>query len=193
MSLQWIAKNLSLGGLVSNAGSGIGSVTKAAAKGVGATAGLLIQNQEKKQSFKDACDSAGQSMDGAVTDFGAAVGGGINYGMQKVGEVSGSVSGSVAKRMGASDENVIIAQKIGAIVGTAAVGMAAGTGIADAAVAASAATGTAGAAATASGLAAIGGGSIAAGGGGMAAGQAVVSGIVTAGTVSGAASAKSEK
>ena len=86
MSLQWVAKNLSLGGLVSNAGSGVGSVTRAAAKGVGATAGLLIQDQEKKQSFKDACDSAGQSMDGVLTNASAAVGGGINYGIKKVGD-----------------------------------------------------------------------------------------------------------
>jgi len=191
-TMQWIGKNLSLGGLVRHAGSGIGTVTKLTVQGAGAAASLLADDPATKQKIKSTCASAGASLDTALTKGSAVAGDGINYGVQKASVAVGHASGGVAKLMGASEENVLMAQKVGTVVGAVAVGVVAGAGVADAAVALGAAAGTAGGAATTSGLAALGGGSIAAGGGGMAAGHAVMQGIVAAGGVSGAATLKKD-
>lgn len=191
-TMQWIGRNLSLGGIVRNAGSGLGKVSKYTAQGAGAAASLLTDNPETKRRIKNACASAGGSMDAVITKSSSAAGQGINYGVQKLSEGVGHASGATAKLMGASEDNVLLAKKVGTVAGAVVVGVVAGVGVADAAVALGAAAGTAGGAATTSGLAALGGGSIAAGGGGMAAGQAVAQSIVAAGGVSGAASLKKD-
>lgn len=190
--MQWIGKNISLGGLVRHAGSGVGTVAKLTAQGAGAAASLLSNDPTTKRKIRSACASAGASTDGVLTNGSAVAGDGINYGVQKASVVVGYASGGVAKLMGASQENVLLAQKVGTILGAVAVGVVAGAGVANAAIALGGAAGTAGAAATTSGLAALGGGSIAAGGGGMAAGHAVMQGIVVAGGVSGAATLKTD-
>lgn len=187
-TMQWVSEHLSLGGLVRHAGSGIGTVTKLTVQGAGAAASLMADDPATKQKIKNACASAGKSMDVALTKGSAVAGEGINYGVQKASVAVGHASGGVAKLMRASDENVLVAQKVGTVVGAVVVGVVAGAGVADAAVALGAVAGTAGGAATTSGIAALGGGSIAAGGGGMAAGHAVMQGIVAAGGASGAAS-----
>ena len=171
-AMKWIGKNLSLGGLVRHAGNGLGTVTNVAVQGVGAVASLASDDPKTKQRIKDTCSYVGKKLDSNITEGSAFAGKGI------------------AKLLGASEENVKLAQKVGTVVGAVSIGVVAGGGVADAAIAIGAASGTAGAAATTSGLAALGGGSIAAGGGGMAAGQAVANGIVAAGGVSGAAALK---
>ena len=189
-AMKWIGKNLSLGGLVRHAGNGLGTVTNVAVQGVGAVASLASDDPKTKQRIKDTCSYVGKQLDSSLTEGSAFAGKGIDYGVQKASVGIGHVSGGTAKLLGASEENVKLAQKVGTVVGAVSIGVVAGGGVADAAIAIGAASGTAGAAATTSGLAALGGGSIAAGGGGMAAGQAVVNGIVAAGGVSGAAALK---
>lgn len=191
-SMQWIGKNLSLGGLIRHAGSGIGTVTNLALQGAGAVAKRFTGDPATKQKIKSACATVGNSIDSALTKGGAVAGDGINCGIQVFSRATGHASGAAAKLMGASEENVALAQKVGTVVGAVAVGVVAGAGVADAAVALGAAAGTAGGAATTSGLAALGGGSIAAGGGGMAAGHAIMQGIVAAGGVSGAATLRED-
>ena len=191
-AMQWIGKNLSLGGIVRHTGSGLGTVTKWTAEGTGGVVNLFVDDPKTKQKIQNACASVGKSADSICTTGSAAIGEGIDFGVQKASIGVGYASGGAAKLMGASEENVKLAQKVGTIVGAVTVGVIAGGGIGDAAIAIGAASGTAGAAATTSGLAALGGGSIALGGGGMAAGQAVVNGIVAAGGISGAATLKKD-
>jgi hypothetical protein len=186
-TLQWIGKNLSLGGLVRHTGSGLGTLTNMTAKGVGAVASHIATDPGTKQRIKITCLNVGKSVDSALTTGGAAAGDGINYGVRKVSEAAGHASGGIAKQMGASDENVLLAQKLGTVGGAVMVGMVVGAGVADVAVALGAAAGTAGAAATTSGFASLGGGAIAAGGGGMALGHTIAEGIAAAGGLSGAA------
>lgn len=190
---NWLAKNLSLGGLVSNIGAGIGTVTSAVASGIGSVASYCTNDKSQQKYLKDTCDSAGSTIDESLTKGSGVVGDFINDAINTVGDIVGSVSASAAQSLGATKENVDLTRKVGKVVGAASVGLAAGVGIANAAVAASAAAGTAGAAATTSGLAALGGGSVAAGGGGMAVGQAITQGIIAAGTASGLASVKDKK
>jgi hypothetical protein len=186
-ALEWIGKNLSLGGLVRNAGSALGKTSKFTARVAGVTAAVTVKHPATKQKVKLGCMHAGTSLDKACTTTGAVIGNGIDLGVRKIGSAAGNISGHIAEAAGASEENVQLARKVGTVIGVVAVGAAVGTGVADAAVAIAATAGTAGAAATTSGLAALGGGSLAAGGGGMAAGQAIVQGIVAAGAASGAA------
>lgn len=189
-AMNWIGKNLSLGGLVRHAGNGLGTVTNVTAQSAGFVASLFADDPNTKQSIKNACSTIGKTLDSGITKGSAVAGQGIDYGVQKTSAGIGYASGEAAKLMGASEENVLVAKKVGTVLGAVTVGVVAGGGIADAAIAIGAASGTAGAAATTSGLAALGGGAISAGGGGMAAGQAVVNGIVAAGGVSGAATLK---
>ena len=185
--MQWVGKNLSLGGLIRHSASAVGTVTNYAVQGVGYAASHLIDDLEKRKSIQDSCQGAGKAIDSGLTKGGAALGSGVNKTVQVASQAVGHASGGVAKMMGASDDGIAQAQKIGTVVGAVGVGLVAGLGVADAAVALAAVSGTAGAAATTSGLAALGGGSIAAGGGGMAAGLTVAHGIVAGGAVSGVA------
>lgn len=186
-TLEWIGQNLSLGGLVRHAGSALGKTSKFTVRAVGAGVGVTVKQPATRRRVELACEQAGTSIDNACTKTGAAIGNGINVGVQNISGAAGNISGHIAEAAGASDENVRLARKVGTVVGAVAVGAAVGAGIADAVIAVAATAGTAGAAATTSGLAALGGGSLAAGGGGMAAGQAVVQSIVAAGAASGAA------
>ena len=188
--MKWIGENLSFGGLIRNAGSGLGTLTKVTVEGTGMVASLFIDDPEEKQKIQNTCTTIGESIDSDIKECSAIVGKGVDYGVQKTSAGVGYVSGEAVRLMGADEETVVLAQKIGTLASAVTVGVVVGGGIADAAIAAGAAAGATGAAATTSGLAALGGGSIAAGGGGMAAGQAVVNGIVAAGGVSGAATLK---
>ena len=187
---EWIGRNLSLGGLVRNAGSGLGTLTKVAVRTAGAAATLVASDPATKKKIQDTCANAGNTVDSALTKGSSAAGAGINRGVQVASVAVGRASGGVARMLGASEENVALAQKVGTVAGAVTVGVIVGAGIADAAVALGAAVGTAGGAATTSGVAALGGGSVAAGGGGMAAGHAVMQGMSAAGGVSGAAALK---
>ncbi len=192
-TMEWIGKNLSLGGLVRNVGSGLGTVTKYAVNGAEAAATLIANDPATKKKIHDTCTNAGNTVDSALTKGSSAVGAGINKGVQVASVAVGRASGGVAKILGASEENVALAQKLGTVAGAVTVGVIVGAGVADAAVALGAAVGTAGGAATTSGVAALGGGSVAAGGGGMAAGHAVMQGMAAAGGVSGAAALKKDE
>ena len=187
-AMQWIGRNLSMGGLVRNISCMFGNVAKHSLNGVGTAASLLTDKPDSKQRIKDVCSMTGNSLDSALKKGGTVAGDGINKGVQLVSSACGATVGGIARKAGASDENVDLAKKVGTIAGAVGVGVVAGAGIVDMAVALGAAAGTAGAAATTSGLATLGGGSIAVGGGGIAVGQAVTQGIVAAGGVSGAAS-----
>lgn len=191
-TLQWIANNLSLGGLLRNSASVIGSATNYTVQGVGFAASHFIEDPTTKSKIRETCCAAGKIIDEGLTKGGEIAGTGVNKIVQFTGEVVGEASGGIAKLAGASEENIILAKKIGTVAGAAGVGILASAGIGSVAVSLSAASGTAGAAATTSGLAALGGGSIAAGGGGMAAGQAIVNGLIAGGAASGAATLKAE-
>ena len=190
---EWIGRHLSLGGLVRNAGSGLGTITKYAVTGAGAAATLIASEPATKKKIHDSCTNAGDAVDSAITKGSLAAGAGINKGVQVASVAVGRASGGVARIFGASEENIALAEGLGTVVGAVTVGVIVGSSVANAAVVLGAAVGTAGGAATTSGLAALGGGSVAAGGGGMAAGQAVVQGMVAAGGVSGAATLKKDK
>lgn len=192
-TVQWIGKNLSMGGLVRHAGSGVGTLSKVTVQSVGAAASLVASDPATKQKIRSTCATVGTSVDKVLSQSSEMAGNGINYGVQKVSQAIGGASGIAAKLVGASQQNVALAEKVGTLAGAVIVGVVAGAGIADAAVALGAAAGTAGAAATTSGLAALGGGSIAVGGGGMAAGHAVMQGIVAASGASGAATLQKDR
>lgn len=185
---DWISKNLSLGGIVSNIGSGIGSASSLVANGIGSAAGIFTTDEKTKKYLQESCDGAGSAIDNGLKRGSATVGDFINFAVNTFGDAVGNVSANAAETFGASNENVEMTRNVGKVVGAAAVGLVAGAGIANVATAVGAAAGTSGAAATSSGLAALGGGSIAAGGGGMAVGQAVTQGIIAASTASGLAS-----
>lgn len=184
---NWIAKNLSIGGLVDNAVWATGKVVKGTVSGTGFVVSQFYDDEEKQKSIQEGFDNVGSIVDKGFTVTGSTIGSGINKGIEYTGKGAGALAGGIAKAGGASEETILTTQKVVNLGTTVAVGALAGMGIAGAAVAASAAAGTAGAAATTSGLAALGGGSIAAGGGGMAAGQAVVNTIVATASASAAA------
>lgn len=162
-TMKWIGQNLGIGGLVRNAGNGLGTVTKVAVHGAGGAASMLSHDPATKKRIKDASLNVGNALDSAFTKGGAVTGNGIDYGVQKVGVVTGHAAGSAAKLLGASEQNVVLVQKIGTVAGAFGVGVIAGAGIAGFAAGLGAAAGTAGAAATTSGLASLGAGSMAAG------------------------------
>ena len=182
--LNWIGKNLSMGGIVGNAIKLVGKATKYIISGIGHAISMFYDAENEKNKIKNDFNYAGDITDRGFSITGSMLGFTINKGIELTGKGAGGVAGTVARVSGASEETIVKTEQIANIVATVAVGAVAGMGIAGAAVAASAAAGTAGAAATTSGLAALGGGSIAAGGGGMAAGQAIVNGIVAASSAS---------
>ena len=184
---EWAGKNLTLGALVRHTASATGKVGKYTLKGVGLAAEAV--GGDVGNSIRKGCDVAGDGLDKGLSVTGAAVGKGVDATMQAVGTAGGGAAAWVVEQRGGTEKDVAMARKVGTVVTTAGVGMLAGGFAAESLVAAAAAPGTAGAAATTSGLAGLGGGSVAAGGGGMAAGQAVVNGVVAAGTASGVASA----
>lgn len=184
-AIQWLGRNFSLGGLLRNAGSGIGTVTKYTIKGAGSAAALLTDDRDQKERIRSAFDTAGEVADSTLTRGTEAAGAAINFAVQKASAGVGYATGGAARIIGMSEDNVEFAEKLGTVVGAVAVGAIAGGGIGDAAVALGAIAGTAGAAATTSGFAALGGGAVAAGGGGMAAGISVVQGIAAIGGASG--------
>lgn len=189
-TMQWVSKNLSLGGLVRNSASAVGTVTNLTVLGVGYAASQLTKDLAKREAIQASSRSMGTAIDTGLTKGGAAVGNGVNVVVQVASRAVGHASGNVAKGMGASESGVAQAQRIGNVVGAVAVGLVAGLGVADAAVALAAISGTVGAAATSSGLATLGGGALAAGGGGMAAGLTIAHGIAIGGAASGAATAE---
>lgn len=188
---DWLEKHVSLGALVRHSGSLIGLVTKGVVKTTGAGIASFVSDPIAKKKINDISCNAGNVIDSTVKTASASVGVAVNKTVQVASVMSGRALGGVARACGASEENVVLAQKAGILASAVTIGAVAGAGIANAAAAIGAAAGTAGAAATTSGIAALGGGSIAAGGGGMAAGHAVMQGITTLAGVSGAASIKS--
>lgn len=134
--LKWVAKNLSLGGLVQNAGSAFG-------------AGLRLIGAE----------TAAKGVVGSTAVAGEV----INATVRKAADVTGGAVAGAAEAMGASNENVERARKAGKFVGAVAVGVAGGSLVDAALIGSLAASGTAGAAAFTSGTAALGGGSMAVG------------------------------
>jgi hypothetical protein len=185
--LQWIGRNLSLGGLLRHAGTGVGKAGKYGAKAAGAAAALVVRNPSRKREIADSYASAGDNFDDSMAAFSAKAGHSLNYGVQQFSKGTGKVCGSAARAVGMSEPNVEFAEKLGTVAGAVGIGLVVGGGIAEVAIAAGAIAGTSGAAATSSGLAALGGSSMAVSGGGVIAGTAVVDGIVSAAAVSGAA------
>ncbi len=110
-AMEWIGKNLSLGGLVRHAGNGLGTVTNITAQSVGVVASLCTDDPKTKKNIKDTCSNIGKTLDSGITKGTAVAGQGIDYGVQKVSVGIGYASGSAAKLMGASEENVILAKK----------------------------------------------------------------------------------
>lgn len=186
-AIPWIGRHLSFGGLIRDLGCSFGLMIQLLMQGSGAVVTLFVRNPQTKQTLTANCTVIGQSINTTLTNGSAMVGCGINYGFQQCSSAIGFVSGSVAKIVGASEENTVLARKLGTAFGAVIFGVIAGAGIADATVAIAAMSGTVGGAATTSGLAALGGGSIASGGGGMVAGQVVTQSIVAVGGVLGAA------
>lgn len=185
---KWIARNLSLGGIIKNVGGGAGTIANLGFRAIGAAAESVagVAGKQDAKAIGDAIRSAGEFTDTALTKTGEGVGFLANKATEYAGKAGAEVAGFSAELANADPSTIATARKVGTFIGAAAVGMVAGLSVADAAVALAAAPGTAGAAATTSGLAALGGGSIATGGGGMAVGQAVTQGIVAASSVSGA-------
>lgn len=128
--MEWIGKNLSLGGLVRHAGNGLGTVTNITAQSVGVVASLCTDDPKTKKNIKDTCSNIGKTLDSGITKGTAVAGQGIDYGVQKVSVGIGYASGSAAKLMGASEENVILAKKVGTVVGAVGIGVVAGGGMA---------------------------------------------------------------
>jgi len=190
-TIQWIGRNLSLGGIIRNVGSLIGTIINFLFKIVGTVFSQLPKDLTAKDKIKKDFDLVGQSLDVALTKGSEVIGNGINKTVQVVSTKVGQVMGGLAKVSGASEDNIVFAKKLGTVAGAVVVGAAVGAGIADIAVALSAATGTAGAAATTSGLAGLGGGSIVAGGAGMAGGQVVTETVTALSTLAATASLNS--
>jgi hypothetical protein len=184
---HFFAKHLSIGGIISHLGCATGATLKCTASGI-AIASKLIPDEDNRLQFENRCLAAGARIESMVKEGSVKVGDGVNRSIGVVSRSSGKLSGEVARMVGASEENISIADNVGTIVSSVVIGAVVGGVIANALVAMAAVAGTAGGAATTSGLAALGGGSIAAGGGGMAVGQVVVEAIVVAGSVSGASS-----
>lgn len=179
----WLAKNLSLGGLVGHAAGAVGSATKGTVKGGAYAASFMTKDNEKRDQIRSRAESFGVKLDDQITVGGKAAGKVINKTIQTGSATVGKISSKPAEWAGASPETVAKVEKIGTVTATVAAGLMVGDYVSSAAIAAGAAAGTAGAAATTSGLAALGGGSIAAGGGGMAAGLMTTAGITTGSTL----------
>ncbi|PZD73918.1 hypothetical protein C1752_01769 [Acaryochloris thomasi RCC1774] len=181
---KWIAKNLSLGGIIRHTGSAAGTAAKLGLHGLGAIA--ESSGNRNVEAIGSVLRTTGEVAKIALTETGKGAGFVADRATEYAGKAGGELTALGATAIGADQATIATAKKVGTVVGSAAVGAVAEIGVAEAAVALSAASGTAGAAATSSGLAALGGGSLATGGGGMAAGQAVTQGIVGAGSVAGA-------
>jgi hypothetical protein len=180
--MQWVGKNLSLGGLVTNGSWLTGLAVEGTCKGIGAAAELIGGDaSDTAKQIKSFCYEAGETLGAGLTKGGEFVGDLTNKGVELVGKGTGAVAGMAAEALGCEKETVKTVTMVANVAGRAAVGLAAGVVVADLAVAASAISGTAGAAATTSGLAAVGGGS-------MAAGQVVTQTVAAAGALSGAVS-----
>ena len=141
-TLEWIGKNLSPGGLIRNAGSGLGFVVKHAANAAGAAAEHIV-DEKQAQEFKEKSSSLGELADKNLSKYSAIAGEGVNFGIRKVGDGTGYVAGRVAKAAGANDQAVENIEKFGQVAGVAAVGFVTGSVLADAAVLAAAAEGAA--------------------------------------------------
>jgi hypothetical protein len=183
-ALEWAGENLSLGGILKNAGGAAGSIVRIGAEGAGYAASLITENHSAREGIVN----AGRLGDEAITTTSKVIGDGVNWVVVGAGDMVGMGVGYVAKASGASEKNIAIAETIGKLAGSLIVATAAGGVLAHAAVIAAAAPGLAGAAAATNGLAALGGGAITAGGGGMAAGAAITNVIVAAAGASGLAS-----
>ncbi len=66
-AMSWISRNLSIGGLVRNAGKGAGKATKYAAQGTGIAASLLVDDPSEKEEVKRRFTSAGDLADTAIS------------------------------------------------------------------------------------------------------------------------------
>jgi hypothetical protein len=185
---KWIAKNLSLGGILKHSGNAAGKVAKLGLQGLGTVAEVAAEaaGSRNAKTIGNTIRTTGEIADIALTKTGEVAGFVANKATEYAGKAGGELAALGAEAVGADRDTIVTAKHVGTVVGSAAVGAVAGMGIAQTAVALAAASGTVGAAATSSGLAALGGGSLAAGGGGMAAGQAVTQGIVAISGVSGA-------
>lgn len=178
---EWVGRNLSLGGLVRHTGKAVGVAARVTINGAGAAAGYCVKEPETRAKIRNACAATGDTVDNAFSKGAAAVGNGVNTGIQAASRGAGKGGAFIAERCGASPENVALTENVCRVAGALVVGAVAGMGVADGLVALGAVAGTAGAAAATSGLAAVGGGS-------MAVGQVVVQGIAAAGAATGAAS-----
>lgn len=159
-------------------GGSFGLIIQILMQGIGFVVTLFYRNPQTRQTVTFNCTLKGQSINKMLTNGSAMVGNGVNYGFQTCSSIIGLVTAGIAKIIGTSEENIVLARKLGTAFGAITFGVIAGVAIADTVVAIAATTGTVGAAVTTSGLAALGGGSIATGGGGMAAGQVVTQSIV---------------
>ena len=131
--LQWIGKNLSLGGLVRHASNATGTVARVAASGTGSLiAPLIAGNPDEQAALKAKFSSAGTAIDNAVTKGGGKAGDFINYSIQKVSQGTGAVTGHAVKAMGGTEQQVQVATRVGNVVGAAGAGLIIGVGIADA-------------------------------------------------------------
>ncbi len=66
-AMEWIGKNLSLGGLVRHAGNGLGTVTNITAQSVGVVASLCTDDPKTKKNIKDTCSNIGKTLDSGIT------------------------------------------------------------------------------------------------------------------------------
>jgi hypothetical protein len=183
---KWVAENLTLGGIVRNVGSALGSTAKVALSGVGVGVQVVGRNSENASAFRRGCESTGESIDAALTVAGEGVGFVVNKTLELSGRAVGGVAAAAASGAGLSVDKVNQVRTVGTVIGTAGVGLLTGMGVTHS-IAVVAAHGLHGAAATTAGLAHLGGGSVASGGGGMALGQVVSSGAAAGGAVSGMA------
>jgi hypothetical protein len=178
---KWLAKNCSLGGLISNAGKGAGIVAHVGLHGVGIAAEFAADSLGSRhgKAIGNTLKKSGEVANLALTGTGMIAGYVANKTTEYAGVAGGAIAVCGAYAAGANNSTLVMAHKIGTTLGVASVGTLAWVGLAETVVALAAAPGTFGAAATSSGLAALGGGSLASGGGGMAVGQVVAQGIVT--------------
>lgn len=186
--LEWVNRNLSLGGLVRHAGNATGIIGNLGVQGVGLALSAVVDDPDAKTKIRSGSRRIGGAVQGGLGAVGTVAGKAVNHTVQAAGNLTGEAAAALAGAAGASPEGVATARGVGKLAGSAGIGLVAGLGVADVAVSLAAASGTVGAAATTSGLAALGGGSIASGGGGMAAGLAVTHTIVGGSALSGLAS-----
>ena len=134
-TIPWIGRHLSFGGLLRDLGCSFGLMIQLLMQGSGAVVTLFVRNPQTKQTVTTKFTVIGQSINTTLTNSSAMVGCSINYGFQKCSSAIGFVSGGVAKIVGASEENTLLARKLGTVFGAVIFGVIAGVGVANATVA----------------------------------------------------------